>query len=285
MAREFVEFAGEDRVTAVRGEIGVIDPGAIRRRDVALQRHGVRVAELEAPHRLGDDDCGGAVGGEIDVVGIGNVDGLADLARPRIDRRDAAMSAARAHIRRNPQGLKIPRRNDMFRARHHSQAVDDLERLRIDDVDLAGHDVRRIDARWLACDSGTEHAGPRASVDVMGIDRRRHRQVCGRQKDRPLGTELIGCERDKVCGRMVLIVEAAANMGAIRCAERASVRNGQRLRTAQLEARAHGDRRCGRCGQALAKSHPVFSQSNPSAEPRFGATREAKTATATMTVR
>ena len=174
LGERVVELAGEDGVRAIRRKVGVIDARALRRRDVALQRHRMRVAELEPPHGLGDDDRRFAVGREIDVVGVWHVDHLADLACPRIDRRDAAVAAARAHVRRNPQRLQIPGRNDMLRARHRGQAVDDFERVRIDDVDLAGHEVRRIDPGRLPGDSGTEHAGRFACIDVVRIDGRRH---------------------------------------------------------------------------------------------------------------
>ena len=145
----------------------------------------------------------------------------------------------------------------MLRARHRGQAVDDLERVRIDHVDLAGHQVRRIDPRRLPGDSGTEHARRFACIDVVRIDGRRHRKVGGRQENRALGSKLVGGKRDEVAGRAALIVEAAANLGAIRRAEHAGVRNGERLRAAQFEAGADCDRDRGGGGQTGAKSHSL----------------------------
>ena len=49
-----VELAGEDREPAVDREIGVVDAGALRRRDRILRRHRMRVAKVEplvAPRR------------------------------------------------------------------------------------------------------------------------------------------------------------------------------------------------------------------------------------------
>ena len=61
----------------------------------------------------------------------------------------------------------------------------------------------------------------------------------------------------KVAGRAALIVEAATNLGAIRRAEHASVRNGERLRAAQFETGANCDRDRGGGGQPGTKSHSL----------------------------
>ena len=162
----------------------------------------------------------------------------------------------------------------MLRARHGGQAVDHLERFRIDDVDLAGHEIGRIDPRRLPRDGGTEHADARAGVDVVRIDGRRHRQVCRRQKNRPLGAKLIGGKGDEVGRCPALLEDVAANVGASGALD-ARVRNGERLRAAQFEARSYRYRRRGDGGQA-AKSHTLPFSVEPPAEQRFGATREAK---------
>ena len=98
LGERIVEFAGEDRIGAVRRKIGVIDARAVGRRDVALQLHRVRIAELEPPHRFGDDDRRLAVGGEIYVIRVRNVNFLAELAGPGVDRDDAAVTAAHADV-------------------------------------------------------------------------------------------------------------------------------------------------------------------------------------------
>ena len=92
----------------------MVDAGALRGGDVALQLHGMRIAEFEPPHRLGDDDRRFAVRREIDVVGVGHVHHFADLARLRIDGRDAPVAAARAHVRPDPKSLQIPGRDDVL---------------------------------------------------------------------------------------------------------------------------------------------------------------------------
>jgi hypothetical protein len=59
------EFAGEDRIAPIDREIGVVDAGAARCGERLLQRHRVRVAEVEALSRFGDDDRRPPVGREI----------------------------------------------------------------------------------------------------------------------------------------------------------------------------------------------------------------------------
>ena len=163
----------------------------------------------------------------------------------------------------------------MLRAWHRGQAVDHLERVRIDHVDLAGHEVGRIDPRRLARDSGTEHAGAGAGVDVVRIDRRGHREVCRRQKDRPLGTELIGGKGDKVGRGAALLKDAAADVCASGAFD-ARVRNGEGLRAAQFETGADCDRHRRDDDKAVANSHPLPFSTDPPSEPQFGATGEAK---------
>ena len=86
----------------------------------------------------------------------------------------------------------------MLRAWHRGQAVDDLERVGIDHVDLAGHEVGRIDPRRLPRHSGTEHADASARIDVVRINRRGHREVGWRQENRPLGGVGLGATRERL---------------------------------------------------------------------------------------
>ena len=176
----------------------------------------MRVAEFEPPHRLGDHDRRLAVRGEIHVVGIGHVDRLAELAGLRVDRHHVGVAAAIADVARHPQRLQIPRRHDVLGARNGVEALDHLEGLGVDDVDLSGDEIGRIDARQMPGDGGAEHARARAGVDVLRIDRRRHRHVGRRQVHRLLRPQLVGGERDEVALRPALFDDAAAEGGASR---------------------------------------------------------------------
>ena len=49
-----LELAGEDREAAVDREIRVVDAGALRDRQRRLQRHRLRIAEVQAVPSLGD---------------------------------------------------------------------------------------------------------------------------------------------------------------------------------------------------------------------------------------
>ena len=70
-AMHAVELAGEIRRATVDREVGVVDSRAVRRRpDLVLQRHGARVAEVQAMAGLGDDDGRLAVRREVQVVRI-----------------------------------------------------------------------------------------------------------------------------------------------------------------------------------------------------------------------
>ncbi len=137
--------------------------------------------------------------------------------------------------------LQIPGRHDMFGALDGVEALDHLESLGVDHVDFAGGEIGRIDPRQLAGDRGAEHAGARAGIDVLGIDRGGHRQIGRRQVDRLLGTELIGGERDEIALGAALFGHAATEGGASR-GVRASRRNGQRLRRVEAKFRTDDGR-------------------------------------------
>src|SRR5262249_29924114 len=82
------ELAARDQVGAVDGKVHVIDARA-GQLDGAVQRKGVRVAEVESVQPLGDDDRVAPVGGEVHVVGVGDRDRPARPAGARIDHRQA----------------------------------------------------------------------------------------------------------------------------------------------------------------------------------------------------
>src|SRR6476620_5627028 len=85
------ELADEDRVFAVERKIGVVAAGTARGGQRLLQRHCVRVAEVEPLEARGDEDRRAAIRREIEVVGIGDRDRRTGLAGAWIDRRQTAL--------------------------------------------------------------------------------------------------------------------------------------------------------------------------------------------------
>src|SRR3954467_14704226 len=62
------KFAAEDGVAPVYGKISVIDAAALRRSHRLLKLHRVRVAEIQPPVFLRDNNRGAAVRREIKIV-------------------------------------------------------------------------------------------------------------------------------------------------------------------------------------------------------------------------
>ena len=177
------ELAGEDRVFAVERKIGVVDAGAARGRQRSLQRHRVRIAEIEPLEPFGDDDRGAAIRREIEVVGILHRDRLTRLAGSRIDRRQTALRTAQPVIV-DPQGLQIPGRDDVLRLTPDTEPVDDPERHGIDDIDVVRSQVRHIDARQGLGGGRAQLAGGSAPIEVHRIGDGRH---AGKGVERPAG--------------------------------------------------------------------------------------------------
>ena len=75
--------------------------------------------------------------------------GLPGLPVGGIDRRQAAVGAALGVVG-HPERLEVPRRHDVLRVDADPEPVDDLERGRIDHVDVVGLHVRHVDARQRA---------------------------------------------------------------------------------------------------------------------------------------
>ena len=186
------KLAREDDELAVDREIRVIDPGAARNGDRILQRHRLRVAEVQALHGFGHHDRRLPVGREVHVVGIVDGDRLPRLSRHRIDRRHAATRRVLGVVR-HPQRAQVPRRNDVLRVEADFELADDRERGRVDDVDIVGLDVRHIDARQVAGQRGAHLARRGFAVEIGCVRDRRHarngddsgrrRGLCGREGD------------------------------------------------------------------------------------------------------
>jgi hypothetical protein len=91
----------------------------------------------------------------------------------RIDRRERVALVV-VHV----QGLHVPRRHDVLRQPPDRVAVDDGERVGVDDVDRVRHPVRHVDARRNVANRRRELVGLRELVDVrlLGRGRRRRRR-------------------------------------------------------------------------------------------------------------
>ena len=151
----------------------MVDARAARRRHRLLQRHRVRVAEIEPLQSLGDDDRGLAVGREIHVVGVGDRHAGAGPAGLGVDRRQAAVRAPPPVIG-DPQGLQIPSRDDVLGKKPDRKAIDHFAGRRVDHIDIVGPQIRHIDPRQRARHGRAEHIGAGGTVEVRGIEDRRH---------------------------------------------------------------------------------------------------------------
>ncbi len=168
------ELAADDGETTVDGKIRVVDAAAFRRAHRLLERHGVRIAEIEPLVLFGHDHGRAAVRREIEVVGVRHVDDGTGLRGARIDRHDEAGAAARRRAARHPQGLQVVRGHDMLRMPPGGETADDAEPRRIDHIHIAAFDVRHVHARQRPRRGGAETAGSRFAVQVLAVDDRRH---------------------------------------------------------------------------------------------------------------
>ena len=119
----------------------MIHTAAGNRRRV-LQFHCLRIAEVQPAKPLRHDDRVLAVRSVIHVVRVLNLDGLAFLAGRWIDAREAV-----AKVVEHPQLLEVVGWNHVLRLAAHRKMPDDLERLRVDDVDGIAAAIRNVDQR------------------------------------------------------------------------------------------------------------------------------------------
>ena len=110
---------------------------------------------------LGDDDRAAPVGGEVQVVGVGDRDRAAVTAGARVDRGQAV-----AGVVGDPQRAQVPRRGHVLGQGADGEVVDDPGRALVDDVDGVGLRVGHVDARDVAAHLGREHPRARGGVDV-----------------------------------------------------------------------------------------------------------------------
>jgi hypothetical protein len=130
-------------------------------------------------------------------------------------------------------------------------AVDHLEGFGVDDVDLAGDQVGRIDAVERAGGRRADVARRNRGVDVLRVDLRRHVQVGGRQLERRRRRpEFVGRFLDEVVRRPAVLDMGAAEGGADLAVD-AQAGDGQRLRAVgqRIRTDADGEGRGGDAGQ------------------------------------
>ncbi len=101
------KLTSEECEIAIDGKIGVIDAGTLRRSDVVLHRHGLRVTKFQAFQSLGDHNCRTSIRREVEIVGIRYFDRRARLAGFGIDRRQDSGTAPFCAAC-DPQRLQIP---------------------------------------------------------------------------------------------------------------------------------------------------------------------------------
>jgi acyl-CoA synthetase (AMP-forming)/AMP-acid ligase II len=154
------ELAAAERVVAVGGEVQVVDA---RRRDVhrVPQLHRVRVAEVDPVQRLGHHHGVLAVGGEVEVVGVGDLD-----RRPGVsgDGADRGQGVAVGVVR--PEHGAVPGRGDVVRFGSDRKCPGDPVGGRVDLADRVADAVRHVDAEAIMCPLRVVHAGRRMRVHV-----------------------------------------------------------------------------------------------------------------------
>ena len=151
------------------------------------------------------------------------------------------MAAAIADVARHPQRLQVPRRHDVLGAGDGEIAVDHLEGLGIDDVDLAGDEVGRVDAVQRAGGRRADVVGGDRGVDVLRVDLRRHVQVGRRQMEgRRLRPEVVARLLDEIVRRPSGLDMGAAERGA-KFAVDAHARDGEGLRVVDQRIRSDED--------------------------------------------
>ena len=164
-------------------------PGALRRRQRVVQRHRVRVAEVELAVGLGDDDRPAPVGGEVQVVRVQRRDRLARAAGARVDRREAVAEVVgrRTACAGPTTGVTC------WGSAPTGKCSIDLERPLGDHVDGVRLAVGHVDERRVAAHDGAEQPGAVGGVDVRAA---RASAGCARAR----GTSTPPCAR-RAAGR------------------------------------------------------------------------------------
>ena len=146
----------------------MVDAGAGHRQGMA-QPHRVGVAEVEPAQPLGDHDGPAAVGGEVQVVGVGDRDRPADVAGGRVDRGEGV-----GLVVGDPEPAQVPGRGDVLGQAADPEPPHHPAGAGVDHVDGAVLAVRHPDPGWHVPDHRAEPARPVGGVDVAGAQGRWH---------------------------------------------------------------------------------------------------------------
>ena len=171
------ELARGQGLAPVGGEVHVVDALALGQVQGPVQAHAVGVAEVEAVVGLGHHDRVAAVDGEVEVVGVGDRDGLPRTARAGVDRRQAV-----ALVVGHPQRLRSHDGVTCCGQGADGEVADDLPRALADDVDRVGLRVGHVDARGVAAHRRAEHPGAVGRVDVAAASLCGHGGACAHRQ-------------------------------------------------------------------------------------------------------
>src|SRR5579871_4232050 len=162
------EFAASNQVTAISGEIHVVDALAVRPK-LVLQFHRLGVVEFEPFALLRHHDGVLTIGRVVHVVRVAHRDRLVLAAIAWIDPGEGV-----ANIVEYPQRLQVPRWRHMLGLLPHLVVCDDLVGSRVDHVHGVAHRVRHVYARNEVFDNWAELPWPVGSINVIGIQHCRH---------------------------------------------------------------------------------------------------------------
>ena len=166
------ELAAGQGQPSVGRVVHVIDAAA-RHGHALDELHGVGVSEVEPLASFGDNDRVPTVGGEVQVVGIGDRDiGSASFAGSGVDGSEAV-----AVVVVDVERREVPRRGHMLRKRANVEVIDHLVGRGIDDVDGVRHAVGYVDQRARGCRLGAERVGAVMCVDVRSGGRVRSQEL------------------------------------------------------------------------------------------------------------
>ena len=205
------ELAGEDRVAAVDREVGVVDAGAAaaRRASTAAPSsadRGSRAACIASATTIADLPSGE----KYMLYGSSTAIGLPGL--PVLGSIGVRLPSVRVlGVVGDPQRAQVPRRHDVLRVEADLELVDDLERRRIDHVDVVRLQVAA--RRRAAGRRRPRRSACRRSSRCRGWPDRRTGGMPGHRRDRRRGA-------------------AAAGACAGACASTARARRGERRRQA-----------------------------------------------------
>ena len=154
------ELAGEDRVAAVDREVGVVDAARSCGTSIEYCSSIVFGSRKSSRFIASATTIADLPSGEKYML-YGSSTGIALPGLPVFGSIGVTLPSVRAlGVVRDPQRAQVPRRHDVLRIEADLELVDDLERRRIDHVDVVRLDVRHVDARQVAGDRRAHLAAP-----------------------------------------------------------------------------------------------------------------------------